>query len=180
MNNLKVGDNLTIHCYKHNGFLNQVCHNAKVLEINDNFIVLANDKARITEYDNQSYNTKEVAILIFYKHNWFNIIAQLKEHGLFYYCNIATPYIIENNLLKYIDYDLDLRVFPDGSFKVLDRNEYEYHKRIMKYSKNLDRIINNELSNLINLKKAKIDPFNKEFIANYYAKYQKMLKKFEN
>lgn len=177
MNNLKVGSALTIHCYKHNGILNQVCHEAIVLEVNDDFIVCANDKAKITENDGQSYNTKEVAILIFYKHHWFNIIAQLKSQGLFYYCNIASPYIIEGNLLKYIDYDLDLRVFPDGGFKVLDRNEYKYHKRIMKYSEELDCIINNELSELINLKKANFEPFTNEFVKFYFEKYQMLKKK---
>ena len=40
--------------------------------------------------------------------------------------NIASPYIIEEGTIKYIDYDLDLRVFPDGSFKVLDRGAVSY------------------------------------------------------
>ena len=44
---------------------------------------------------------------------------------------MASPFIIEENTIKYIDYDLDLRVFPDGSFKVLDRGEYKYHKNLI-------------------------------------------------
>ena len=59
---------------------------------------------------------------------------QLKKDGIFYYCNIATPYIIEEKTIKYIDYDLDLRVFPSGEYKILDRMEYKYHKKIMHYS----------------------------------------------
>ncbi len=153
MNNINVGDNLTIHCYKHNGILHRVCEEATVLEITEEKIVCANDKTKIIENDGRSYHTNELAILIFYKKNWFNIIAQLKEQGLFYYCNIASPYIIDNKIIKYIDYDLDLRVFPDGGFRILDRNEYKYHKRIMKYSNDLDLIIKEELQTLIELKK---------------------------
>lgn len=108
MNNINVGDNLTIHCYKHNGILHRVCEEATVLEITEEKIVCANDKTKIIENDGRSYHTNELAILIFYKKNWFNIIAQLKEQGLFYYCNIASPYIIDNKIIKYIDYDLDL------------------------------------------------------------------------
>lgn len=52
----------------------------------------------------------------------------VKANGIFYYCNIASPYVIDEGILKYIDYDLDLRVFNDGAFKILDRNEYNYHK----------------------------------------------------
>ena len=180
MNNIKVGDCLTIHCYKHNGILNQVSEEAIVLEITEDKIVCANDKTKITENDGRSYYTNEVAILFFYKKNWFNIIAQLKERGLFYYCNIASPYIIENNIIKYIDYDLDLRVFPDGGFRILDRNEYKYHKRIMKYSNDLDKIINNELQELIILKKAEKGPFTKEDIDKYYKKYVNLKKNVKN
>lgn len=171
MNNIKVGDSLTIHCYKHNGILHRVCEEATVLEVTDNKLICANNKTRITESDGRSYQTNEKAILIFYKNSWFNIIAQLKNQGLFYYCNIASPFIIDNHIIKYIDYDLDLRVFPDGGFRILDRNEYKYHKRIMNYSKDLDRIIKNELQVLINLKKEKKEPFCEDLISEYYQKY---------
>ncbi len=176
MDNLKVGDNLTIHCYKHNGILHRVCEDAIVLEKTDDFLVCANDKTKITENDGRSYNTNEIAILLFYKKNWFNIIAQLKEQGLFYYCNIASPYIIDNDIIKYIDYDLDLRVFPDGGFRILDRNEYKYHKSTMHYSNDLDKIIKSELQKLISLKKQDVSPFNKEKIQFYYEKFVNLQK----
>ncbi len=174
MDDIKVGDVLTIHCYKHNGILHQVSEDATVLEITDDMLICANDKTKIIENDGRSYRTREKAILFFFKNNWFNVIAQLKNQGLFYYCNIASPYIIDNKIIKYIDYDLDLRVFPDGGYKVLDRNEYKYHKRIMRYSEDLEKIINNELENLIRLKREEKFPFDKEKIDFYYQKFLKM------
>jgi hypothetical protein len=168
MNNVKVGDILTINCYKHNGVLNQVSEEAMVLEVTEDRLICANDRTKITEDDGKSYRTNEIAILIFYKKNWYNVIAQLKKQGLFYYCNIASPYIVDNNVIKYIDYDLDLRVFPDGGFRILDRNEYKYHKHIMNYSNDLDRVVKEELKALIALKKANSDPFNNEFIQKYH------------
>ena len=71
----------------------------------------------------------------------------LKKDGIYYYCNIATPFIIEENTIKYIDYDLDLRIFPTGEFKILDKLEYEYHKKIMNYSKKLDKVIKGSIDN---------------------------------
>ena len=44
---------------------------------------------------------------------------------------MASPYIIDENVIKYIDYDLDLRVFPDGGYKILDYNEYKYGVRMV-------------------------------------------------
>ena len=114
--------------------------------------------------------------MFFYKNRWFNIIAQIKSNGLFYYCNIASPYIIEDNILKYIDYDLDLRVFPDKSFKILDRNEYNYHRRIMRYPKEVNIIIKSELSSLIDMKKMKKGPFDENFIKKYYEIYKNLIK----
>ena len=84
---------------------------------------------------------------------------------------IASPFIIENNAIKYIDYDLDLRVFPDGGFKILDRNEYNYHKKVMNYSDELDYILKKELSRLIEIKKKNEFPFSKDIVAKYYDIY---------
>ncbi len=174
---IKVGDKLAIHCYKHNGSLHQLCDEAIVLAIDEEKIVVANNKAKLTEADGRSYHAKEPAILFFYKKHWFNIIGQLKRFGLFYYCNLATPYIIDGDIIKYIDYDLDLRVFPDGGFKILDYNEYNYHKRIMHYSKEIQMIIKRELSELIEMKRNSQGPFSKNEINKYYKIYRHLIKK---
>ena len=177
MNDIKVGDKLEIHCYKHNGKIDRISGEALLLDVTEDYLVCANNKVKITESDGKTHRTKEIAILFFYKNEWFNILAQLKKFGLFYYCNIATPYIIDDNVIKYIDYDLDLRVFPNGSFKVLDRNEYKYHKQQMHYSNRLDFILKYELGSLIERVRVRKDPFNKKTIEKYYEKYLELLKK---
>ena len=174
MNNLKVGDTLVIHCYKHNGIIYEASKVAYVIEIKKDYIVLGDENVLITKKDGRAWHTKGSSIMFFYKHRWFNIIAQLKEDGIFYYCNIASPFVIDEGTLKYIDYDLDLRVFSDGAFKILDRNEYNYHKKLMKYPKEINYIVKNELSSLIEMKKAGEFPFIKETIYHYYDKFKKM------
>ncbi len=173
MNHIKVGDQLKIECYKHNGYLDRTSDEATVVYVDDDKLVVANDHTKLTEHNGNSHCTNEPAILFFYKKYWFNIIGQLKSSGLFYYCNIATPYIIDGGSIKYIDYDLDLRVYPDGGFKILDRNEYRYHKKIMKYGNDLDTIIQKSLSELIDMKKQKIGPFEENIVLHYYQEYQK-------
>ncbi len=175
-NKLQIGDKLQIHCYKHNGRLHQLCDEAIVLYFDEEKLIVANNRAKLTESDGRSYHAKEPAILYFYKKHWFNVIGQLKECGLFYYCNIATPYIIDNNIIKYIDYDLDLRVFPDGGFKILDYNEYNYHRKLMNYSKEIQMIIKSELSKLIEMKKKNEGPFAKGDVKKYYSIYQNLIK----
>ena len=81
--------------------------------------------------------------------------------------------------IKYIDYDLDLRVFPDGAFRILDRDEYKYHRHLMKYSKEIDTITSYELSNLIDLYKKHEGPFKKGLEKYYYSTYLEYSKKSE-
>lgn len=177
---MKIGDKYKIHCYKHNGKIYQASEEAVILDILEDYIVCGNYMVTVTENDGRSYQTKELAIIYFYKHNWFNVIAQLKKYGLFYYCNIATPYVLDGNVIKYIDYDLDLRVFPDGAFKVLDRGEYKYHKNKMNYPQIIDSILKNDLSDLIELVRKKAIPFDKKTIEYYYNIYNKIKGKITN
>ena len=168
---INVGDKLQIHCYKHDGSIDRISGEAIVLDKTDDVLVCANNKVKLTENDGRTHRTKEIAILFFYKNEWFNILAQLKKYGLFYYCNIASPFIVDNNIIKYIDYDLDLRVFPNGSFKILDRMEYKYHKKKMHYSSRLDFILKYELGDLIEKVRVREVPFDKDTVNKYYEKY---------
>ena len=177
MKKLKVGDTLVIHCYKHNGEIYETSRVAYVLDIKKDYIVLGDENVLITKKDGKRWHTKGRAIMFFYNKRWFNIIAQLKDDGIFYYCNIASPYVIDDYALKYIDYDLDLRVFSDGAFKILDRNEYNYHKKLMNYPDEINYIIKSELTNLIEMKKASEFPFNKTDIEYYYDLFQKVKSK---
>ncbi|MEG1648149.1 MAG: DUF402 domain-containing protein [Bacilli bacterium] len=173
---MQIGDKYKIHCYKHNGKIHRAWEETIILDIKDDYIVCGNSNVLVTESDGAKRTTREPAIMFFYKNEWFNIIAQLKPFGLYYYCNIASPYIIDEDVIKYIDYDLDLRVFSDGGFKVLDRNEYKYHKKIMNYSSELDTVINMGLSKLLEIKKKNQFPFQEEVINKYYDEYKKYLK----
>ena len=179
MSNLKVGDCLQIQCYKHNKKIHRSWDKAIVLDIQEDYIVLGDNKALVIEADGSFWKTKEPAILYFFKDRWYNIIVQLKKNGIYYYCNIASPYIIEDQTVKYIDYDLDLRVFPNGSYKILDRMEYQYHKKVMHYSKVLDQIINCSLRELIQEYRNHFFPFSKPKNLKYYDLYREQVRQIQ-
>ncbi len=170
------GDKIQIHCYKHNGKIHRIWDDSVVILETDDYLVCGNYKTNVIESDGRTHKTKEPAIIFFYKHNWFNVIAQFKDFGLFYYCNIASPYVWDEDVVKYIDYDLDLRVFPDGGYRILDRNEYKYHKKIMNYSDDLDFILNKELEKLINMKLNKEGPFNFLTVTDFLKRYETLRK----
>lgn len=167
----RLGERYIIHSYKHDGNIHRAWDEAVLLDEKDDYLVFGNQKTKVTEADGGTWRTKEPAIMYFFKDRWFNVISQYKKDGIYYYCNIASPYIIENTTIKYIDYDLDLRIFPDGSFKILDRGEYNYHKNKMNYSDDLDKILKSELTELIELARNKTGPFIKGEVERYYNIY---------
>ena len=177
MKKMFVGDKLQIHCYKHNGKIHRTWDEAVLLDIKKNYLVFGNNKTKVTEAEGNVWRTKEPAIIYFFKDKWFNIIAQLKKDGIYYYCNIATPFIIEDNTIKYIDYDLDLRIFPNGDYKVLDELEYKYHSRVMNYSEELDFVIRNSLQELIQCYESQLHVFDSNVNYNYYKNYMSVVTK---
>lgn len=174
MNKIKVGDKLQIHCYKHNGKIHRVWDEAVVLDIKKDYIVCGNNKTKVTESEGNIWRTKEPAVMYFFKDKWFNVISQLKKDGIYYYCNIATPFIIEDDVIKYIDYDLDLRIYSSGEYKILDELEYKYHSKVMKYSMDLDFVIRGALQELINLYKSRFIVFSSQMNYAYYDEYRKV------
>lgn len=174
MEKLKIGKKYIIHSYKHDGKIHRAWDEAVLLDIKEDYLVFGNEKTKVIESDGRTWKTKEPAILFFFKKEWYNVIGQYKKDGIYYYCNIASPYLIDEDAIKYIDYDLDLRVFADGSFKVLDRGEYNYHKNKMHYSEDIDRILKYELSQLIELVRAKESVFQIGNVERYYEKYLKL------
>ena len=180
MRNMCIGDKLQIQCYKHDKKIHRAWSEAIVLDIKKDYIVFGNNKTIVTEAEGTTWKTKEPAVMYFFKNKWYNVIAQMKKDGIYYYCNIATPFIIEENTIKYIDYDLDLRIFPQGSYKILDKLEYQYHKKKMGYSDDLDKVINNGLKELIGEYSNGATMFDAKKNYNYLNLYNMLKKELEN
>jgi protein associated with RNAse G/E len=172
MQNILIGDKLQIQCYKHDGKIHRAWSEAVVIDVKEEYIVCGNYKTLVIESQGHAWKTKEPAVMYFFKDKWYNVITQFKSDGIYFYCNIASPYIIEENTIKYIDYDLDLRVFPDGQHKVLDIAEYEAHKKEMEYGKDLDGILNDSLKKLIKRFENGDIVFNKESNINLKKVYE--------
>ncbi len=179
MKKMCIGDKFEIQCYKHDKKVHRAWSEAILLDIKKDYMVFGNNKTLVTESEGTTWKTKEPAIMYYFRNKWYNIIAQMKKDGIYYYCNIATPYIIEDNTIKYIDYDLDLRIFPKGDYKILDKLEYEYHKNKMKYSDELDIVINNALKDLINEYTSGAIMFKKETNLSYLDLYMNLKNELE-
>ncbi len=169
---IKQGDVLKIMSFKHNGSIHRVWEDAHVIEIDDEKIVVCTKKSRVEEATKRVWYTQEPAILYFFYEEWYNVIAMLRKDGVYYYTNISSPCVIDNGAIKYIDYDLDLKTFRNGKYKIMDVNEFYCHKYSMSYSKKLENIAMDTLEHVIDLYKKNDFPFSDEIALNYYEKYK--------
>lgn len=174
MQPLKVGDTVQIHSYKHNKTLHRIWRSATVIKQTEDILVLGNYKTRVIESDGRNWMTKEPAICYFFKNHWFNVIGMLKPDGLYYYCNLSSPYLYDGEAVKYIDYDLDVRVSRDGSMKLLDEDEYLKHQVKFRYSDDIKRIVESELAVLLKMIENKEVPFDHEQIHLNYQIFKSM------
>lgn len=96
----------------------------------------------------------------------------IREDGVYYYCNLSSPFVWDEEALKYIDYDLDIKVFPDMTYMLLDEDEYERHRREMHYPDVIDRILKDNVHKLVGWIQERKGPFAPEFIDKWYAMFQ--------
>ena len=104
----------------------------------------------------------------------------IKSDGICFYCNIASPSIVGRDYIKYIDYDLDTKLFTNNEIKVLDEKEYAHHKATYKYGDDLDTVLKFTTKMIIQRMKNKEFPFDNEKIQGYYNEYLEMTKRKED
>ncbi|MDO4500902.1 MAG: DUF402 domain-containing protein [Erysipelotrichaceae bacterium] len=168
---LKIGDSVFVQSYKHDGSLHRTWSKALVIDVFDHCAVVVTDHSWVVESDKRRWLTKEPAICFYFDNKWFNIISMVRKTGIYYYCNLASPSLYDGEAIKNIDYDLDVKIFPDESYMILDENEYAYHASKMHYPDNVKKIIDDEMKVLLEMIKEKKDPFNFTYINNYIVKY---------
>ncbi|MFV0555538.1 MAG: DUF402 domain-containing protein [Lactovum sp.] len=171
MKTIKEGDFITIQSYKHDGSLHRTWRETMLLKVNENSLIGINNHTLVIESDDRRWVTREPAIVYFHKKFWFNIIAMIREDGVSYYCNLASPYTLDKEALKYIDYDLDIKVFSNGTRKLLDAEEYKRHRQQMSYPDNIDLILRENVKILNSWIKEGYGPFSQEYINIWYNRY---------
>ena len=70
-----------------------------------------------------------VSIEYFWLDRWFNVFRFHEPDGTFrnYYCNVAMPPTVSENVVDFVDLDIDLIVDRNGTISILDEDEYEHN-----------------------------------------------------
>jgi len=169
---ISVGKPVIVQSYKHDQTLHRIWQQSVVLQDDEERIVVANERTKVIEANGRFWFTKEPSVTYFYRDRWYNVIGIIKGGGISYYCNLSSPALNDDEAIKYIDYDLDVKVAADGTFAILDQNEYRKHRDEMHYPAELCEILESELARLQEEIRRRAEPFRPEDIAGWYAKFQ--------
>lgn len=129
---------------------------AKLLEKNSNFLKFVG--VFETEINHQHLGVIRrgtVSFEYYWLDRWYNIFEFHEPEGDLrnFYCNINMPPTLENGILDYVDLDIDVLVWKDFSFQILDLDDFEENSVKFSYS---DEIIKKAFLNVEKLK-AKIE-----------------------
>ncbi|WP_139492282.1 DUF402 domain-containing protein [Brevibacillus dissolubilis] len=165
------GSLLRIESYKHDHSLHRSWDKTTLIHTSDTVVIGGNDRVKVTESDGREWRTREPAICTFGRGQWFNIIAMIRDDGVYYYCNIGSPFSLKGQLLSYIDYDLDVKVYPDLTYTVLDQEEFDLHSRQMNYPPIVKERVNRALHEVLEWVQARRGPFQNGFVERWYDRY---------
>lgn len=93
---------------------------------------------------------------------WYNIFRFAQPGGALrnFYCNVNVPPALENNVLTYVDLDLDILVAPDYSYQILDAEDFEQNASLYRYPNEVRTNAGRAVDDLVRMIETREFPFN--------------------
>lgn len=92
---------------------------------------------------------------------WYSVFRFHEPHGELrnFYCNVNMPPVFEDGVLDYVDLDIDVLVWPDFKYEILDRDDFERNAIKYLYSNELIAQAEASLEQLTSLIEGREFPF---------------------
>lgn len=165
MSNELFGHFIDIQAYKYDGTLYRQWNGVKVLLNDDNFVGCLLNKTKVIEKEGQKWVMKEPTLWFFSKKYFFNVTVLAREDGLYYYTNLASPFFYEEQTIKFIDFDYDIKIYPNKAFAVVDHIDFTRNKEQW-YNDDLVNVIYENISIITQMVHRKDHIFDEYYIWN--------------
>lgn len=92
---------------------------------------------------------------------WYNVFRFHEPDGEFrnYYCNLNLPPKLKNDVLDYVDLEIDVLVSKNFEIEILDRDEFEANSKLFGYPHDLIKKTFETLDELLKLIEIRAFPF---------------------
>ncbi len=151
----------TINSRKFDGSIHR-SWNAELIEQKENFLSFAGVFENEVNHDTLGVIRRGTISYEFYWFDrWYNIFRFHEPDGELrnFYCNISQPPKLENHVLDYVDFDIDVLVWSDFSYHILDFEEFAGNKEIYKYPPEIIHKVHHSVSEIETLIKMRHFPF---------------------
>ncbi|ASI53867.1 RNAase G [Metamycoplasma hyosynoviae] len=166
-----MGSITSIQAFKFDGTLYRQYEGAKIVANLNDFVVVLLMKTKVSEKDITWVVGKPI-LFFFAKNKFYNASITLnRSKNNYIYVNLASPFYIDNGVLKYIDFDIDIKSYADKEFNVIDWQDFKESIEKMNYPFELIHRLYDEIDFLYDQFKHKTGIFSKKLINNI----QKML-----
>lgn len=164
---IKQNSIINVQAYKNDGKLYRQWNGVKVLEVLPNEIIIFMFKTKVAESNGQKWIVREPIIWYLSRKSFFNTTAMIRDGDVYYYTNLASPIILEDQTIKFIDYDIDIKAYPHDKIKIVDRKEFKKNIQKYHYSQELVQKIKQTTFFLIKLISETSNFFDKDIIDTY-------------
>lgn len=139
---------------------------AELIEKTDSLLIFVGEFEKEVKHSNLGVIRRgTVSYEYYWLDRWYNIFRFHEPGGALrnFYCNVNMPPKFENGVLDYVDLDMDILVWKDFKYEILDAEEFEENAGKYKYSENLKQTVDLNVKEIINLIENRKYPFNLEF-----------------
>lgn len=152
----------TIICRKFDGQIHQTWK-AELIKTHSSLLVFKGVFGKeIKHYHLGVIKPGTIAYEYFWLNKCYSIFKFLEPDGRFrnFYCNINQHPILSESVLDYVDLDIDILVWEDCSFEILDLDEFAENSQKYNYPADLIAKVDETLKELLYLLENKSFPFN--------------------
>jgi protein associated with RNAse G/E len=138
---------------------------AELIEQTDSLLIFVGEFEKEVTHSNLGVIRRGTVSYEFYwLERWYNIFRFHEPDGALrnFYCNINMPPRFAGDVLDYVDLDIDILVWKDFSFEILDADEFAENSEKYNYSQNLKQTVDSNVKELIKLIENRQYPFNLE------------------
>jgi len=156
---------ITINSRKYDGSIHK-SWNAKLLSKNDSLLTFLGKFEKKIKHQHLGVIGRGTISYEFYWLNcWYNIFRFHEPDGKLrnFYCNINLPLNFNGKVLDYVDLDIDILVWKDFSYQVLDFEEFEANAERFSYSDKLRKKVKKTQKKLLSLIENRTFPFDYKF-----------------
>ena len=156
-----MNEQITINSRKFDGKIHR-SWKCKLVERKDSLLVFVGEFVEEVSHPKLGLIRRgTVSYEYYWLDRWFNVFRFHEPEGDLrnFYCNINLPPKFQDGVLDYIDLDIDVLVWTDFSFEILDLKEFEENAEVFNYTDELKLKVQETQHELLTMLKKRDFPF---------------------